>query len=281
MAISKSSALINQYREFIIAIDSYEDKKVVGRIYHASRGVSIPFDGLIEMDRFMETIFDEIHYPMPSMDQRNFSKVKNLPEMVLRTVETDHDSVKKGRLMTAKLTIRHRYNASWQGIISFLESGEEYGFISFLELVKLLNKQLQGEPKNGEWENGEPVCRVAVDEYDNHCLEGSIHQIASGKKCYFCSTIQLMEYMDMILNSTHDIGKVVNNQTLGVYREKGKKATFVVRILFQQNGSWQGQICWKDTSQIKNFRSFLELIKLIDTALQSVETWREAEQKEL
>ncbi|MBT9776905.1 hypothetical protein GPL15_10350 [Clostridium sp. MCC353] len=68
---------------------------------------------------------------------------------------------------------------------------------------------------------------------------------------------------------------------MSVYREKGKKATFVIRILFQQNGTWQGRICWKDTSQIMNFRSFLELIKLIDTALQSVETWHEAEQKVL
>ncbi|WP_252198287.1 hypothetical protein [Clostridium sp. MCC353] len=281
MAISKSSALINQYREFLIAIDSYEDKKITGRIYHASRSVSIPFDGLIEMARSMETIFDEIHYPMPSMDQRNFSKVKNPPKMELRTVEAEQDEAKKGRLMTARLSIRHRYNASWQGNAAFLESGEEYGFISFLELVKLLNKQLKGESESGEWENGEPVCRIAVDEYDNHCLEGNIHQIVSGKKHYFCSTIQLMDYMERILNSPHNISNVINNQALSVYREKGKKATFVIRILFQQNGTWQGRICWKDTSQIMNFRSFLELIKLIDTALQSVETWHEAEQKVL
>ena len=142
MAISKSSALINQYREYSIAIDSYENKKIIGRIYHASRDTAIPFEGLIEMARFMECIFDEINYPMPSMDQRNFNKVKNLPKMEVKTSDYAGDAVVKGGLMTVKLSIKHRYNASWQGIIKFVESGEEYGFISFLELVKLLNKHL-------------------------------------------------------------------------------------------------------------------------------------------
>lgn len=280
MAISKSSALINQYREFSIAIDSYKNKKIEGRIYHASRHTSIPFEGLIEMARFLEAIFDEISYPMPSMDQRKFNKVRKLPRVELRSHEIKTDELEKGKLMTIRLAIRHRYNASWQGIVTFLESGEEYGFISFLDLVKMLDKKLQGEPLKEDQVKGEPVCRITVDEYDSHCLEGNIHQISSEKKFYFYSTIQLMQHMERILNSDHESVKVMNNQALGVYREKGKKATFVIRILFQENATWQGRICWKDTSQIMNFRSFLELIKLIDSAMMSVDMWREKEERE-
>lgn len=279
MAISKSSALINQYREYSIAIDSYENKKIIGRIYHASRDTAIPFEGLIEMARFMECIFDEINYPMPSMDQRNFNKVKNLPKMEVKTSDYAGDAVVKGGLMTVKLSIKHRYNASWQGIIKFVESGEEYGFISFLELVKLLNKHLQGEANEEEQIRRESLCRITVDEYDSHCLEGNIHQISSEKRFCFSSTIQLMEHMERMLAPDQESSKVVNNQALGVYRGKGKMATFVIRILFQQNATWQGRICWKDSSQIMNFRSFLELIKLIDSALLSVEMWNDEEGK--
>lgn len=279
MAISKSSALINQYREFSLAIDSYDNKKITGRIYHASRAAAIPFEGLIEMARFLESIFDEIQYPMPSMDQRKFNKTKNFNKMELKTADTEQEEMIKGRLMTVRLSIKHRYNASWQGIMKFLESGEEYGFISFLELVKLLNKHIMGEQKAKEQISGDPVCRITVDEYDSHCPEGNVHQAASAEKFYFCSVIQLMEHMDRMIHSDQVSGKVLTNQALGVYREKGKKATFVVRILFQQNGSWQGKICWKDTSQIMNFRSFLELIKMIDTALLSVETWNEEDER--
>ncbi|WP_242984565.1 hypothetical protein [Clostridium sp. chh4-2] len=279
MAISKSSALVNQYREYSIAIDSYENKKIIGRIYHASRDTAIPFEGLIEMARFMECIFDEINYPMPSMDQRNFNKIKNLPKMEVKTSDYVGDTVVKGGLMTVKLSIKHRYNASWQGIIKFVESGEEYGFISFLELVKLLNKHLQGETNEEDQIKRESLCRITVDEYDSHCLEGNIHQISSEKRFCFSSTIQLMEHMERMLAPDQESSKVVNNQALGVYRGKGKMATFVIRILFQQNATWQGRICWKDSSQIMNFRSFLELIKLIDSALLSVEMWNDEEGK--
>ena len=48
----------------------------------------------------------------------------------------------------------------------------------------------------------------------------------------------------------------------------GKKATFAVRILFRQNASWQGSVSWLEGRQEESFRSVLELILLMDGALQ-------------
>ena len=50
-------------------------------------------------------------------------------------------------------------------------------------------------------------------------------------------------------------------------RKKGEAATFVVRILFRQNASWQGSVTWLEGNQEEYFRSVLELIYLMDTAL--------------
>ncbi len=45
------------------------------------------------------------------------------------------------------------------------------------------------------------------------------------------------------------------------------KGTFVIKILSQQNATWQGMITWTDGNQSQPFRSLLELIKLIDSVL--------------
>lgn len=49
--------------------------------------------------------------------------------------------------------------------------------------------------------------------------------------------------------------------------EQKDRATFVVHVQFRQNATWQGTIQWVDTNKTQSFRSTLEMIKLIDEAL--------------
>lgn len=53
---------------------------------------------------------------------------------------------------------------------------------------------------------------------------------------------------------------------------RGNLATFLVGVTSRQNASWQGQVTWADKNITKNFRSTLELIKLMDGAITSEET---------
>ncbi|WP_187118766.1 hypothetical protein [Christensenella timonensis] len=46
------------------------------------------------------------------------------------------------------------------------------------------------------------------------------------------------------------------------------KATFVIQIQCKQNATWQGQIIWSDKKETQRFRSELELIKLMESALE-------------
>ena len=48
--------------------------------------------------------------------------------------------------------------------------------------------------------------------------------------------------------------------------EKGK-GTFVVKVLNTQDATWQGTISWLEGEKTQAFRSALELIKLVDSAL--------------
>ena len=47
------------------------------------------------------------------------------------------------------------------------------------------------------------------------------------------------------------------------------KQTFVVEVVDQQNASWQGSVNWVNTGKKEHFRSALELISHIDSALES------------
>ena len=48
---------------------------------------------------------------------------------------------------------------------------------------------------------------------------------------------------------------------------KSKNGTFVVKILNNQNSTWQGSVTWVEQQKVQYFRSALELLKLIDGAL--------------
>lgn len=53
--------------------------------------------------------------------------------------------------------------------------------------------------------------------------------------------------------------------------EHGKKATFVVQVQFRQNATWQGTITWTEEKKTQRFRSTLEMLKLMDSAMGEIE----------
>ena len=53
--------------------------------------------------------------------------------------------------------------------------------------------------------------------------------------------------------------------------EEKKEGTFVVHINKVENDTWQGQITWADKDEKMNFRSAMELMSIIDAALNSEE----------
>lgn len=52
-----------------------------------------------------------------------------------------------------------------------------------------------------------------------------------------------------------------------ISNKRGDKGTFVVHVQSRQNATWQGRVTWAERNQSQNFRSALELLKLIDSAL--------------
>ena len=59
-------------------------------------------------------------------------------------------------------------------------------------------------------------------------------------------------------------------QDTELLNKHGDLGTFIIRVQHRQNSSWQGRVTWMDKDKTMYFRSIWELVKLIDSALDTV-----------
>jgi hypothetical protein len=95
----------------------------------------------------------------------------------------------------------------------------------------------------------------------------------------FESTIELLGEMEQMLNQMQLPRSFTAERaftqgcawageaTAGDEERLGRRATFEIRILFRRNTSWQGSVRWAETGKEESFRSVLELLMLMDSAL--------------
>ena len=50
-----------------------------------------------------------------------------------------------------------------------------------------------------------------------------------------------------------------------------KSSTFIVKIMREQNDTWQGSITWAEENKTEYFRSALEMIHLMDDVMRDVD----------
>ena len=132
------------------------------------------------------------------------------------------------------------------------------------------------------WVDDSRKMTVCVDGYENGTLRGRFYH-AGGDVCGFESLSQFLIRMDALLEENQTPQSYTAHRTFssllcpdgaGEFPSqlcKGAKATFELQILFRQHSSWQGVIIWKERNQEQSFRSVLELVILMDSALRAME----------
>lgn len=283
VAVAKTSRLINSYRYYTVAVDCYENKRITGLIYHDSRNYGAPFSSLIDMVVNFNTIFDEIHYPRQAVDLRRFKGTGDKEPEARRAGDQILEQ-RKGNLATFRICIHYRYHASWQGELVWIEEDKKIHFDSFMNMVLEMDAVLENRDGTDDKPMSEKVCRVAVDGFEESCLTGQVQNLALKSALPFESEIGLLKHMEALFDGgdqkngeNQARNKVVSSQVLGAYRGGGKKATFVVRLLFKQHSTWQGSVYWRETGELCNFRSFLEMIMLMASALEAHSAWDESD----
>ncbi len=79
-------------------------------------------------------------------------------------------------------------------------------------------------------------------------------------------------------NTTIPGGQSIKNRHWDKPKEvstgKNSSTDFLVRVLFRKNTTWQGEIHWLGSDKKRNFRSSLELMFLMQEAMDETETPR-------
>lgn len=121
---------------------------------------------------------------------------------------------------------------------------------------------------------------IYIDSYENGVTVGQFENPCRGETAQFQSLTQLLMKLEQSLdveNIPQSFNKVRTFFPRTGYRpdmpdkdrpKRGKMSTFAVQILFRRNASWQGTIIWIDKNKKQNFRSVLELITLLNSALE-------------
>ena len=122
---------------------------------------------------------------------------------------------------------------------------------------------------------------VCVDSYDSGVLAGRLCNAARETEA-FESLSQFLIKMENLLDeqqmpqsytqprSFPAMIPDIDNRIAPLSARKGALATFQIQVIFRQHTSWQGMVVWQERHMEQSFRSVLELILLMDSALRNL-----------
>lgn len=119
------------------------------------------------------------------------------------------------------------------------------------------------------------------------CIDDYREKIPGGRICYsdqeqiicFQGVMEFLQGMEHIQRQSGFTGEESEYRVFSAVKEanirmeqaeaalKGAAATFVVQIFFRRGQSWQGKILWMEAQREESFRSVMELLWLMDSAL--------------
>ena len=128
----------------IIAVNSYDEKRLIGTVLFPSVKEEKKFSNLIQLLELIEEAMDALEFPAEYSEIKSFSKESGKQSKTFIS-EIREVPIITGALATFRLKIIFRQNASWQGVITWVEGKQEMGFRSVYELIKLMGSALESK----------------------------------------------------------------------------------------------------------------------------------------
>jgi len=120
---------------------------------------------------------------------------------------------------------------------------------------------------------------ICIDSYEQGVMAGRFYHAEQKEGVVFHSLTQLLVGMEHKLNTVNcpqsytamrffaPAAEAALEESAETRQRRGALATFAVKVLFRQHTSWQGSVVWVEEKREQSFRSVLELILLMDSAL--------------
>ncbi len=124
---------------------------------------------------------------------------------------------------------------------------------------------------------------IRVHSYQDKNLVGTFYNSYYGEEIAFGNLTRLLLLMEDLMDQMDSPQASIKSRRFGKGRKEQERAsigeqplsmphqeviaTFKVKVIFRQGASWQGKLSWAETKEEVAFRSALELVKLMDSAL--------------
>ena len=140
---------------------------------------------------------------------------------------------------------------------------------------------MQVKPMFRPWEHERRGTVLCIDSYDNSVPVGRFYNLQCPDGIAFHGVIDLIKKIEDVLEEAHFPQSFSRLRTFADVpvldappsnlppKRYGAVATFSLVVLFRQNSSWQGSLAWVEGKREESFRSVLELLYLIDSAISS------------
>ena len=135
---------------------------------------------------------------------------------------------------------------------------------------------------------------IRIYSYDDKNLQGTFYSLYYGEEIAFGNLTRLLLLMEDLMDEMDCPQPSLKSRRFGTGLKAAERAsiagellpkpeqeviaTFKVKVLFRQGASWQGKISWLEGGQESTFRSALELVKLMDSAIPQEQTFTISEQ---
>lgn len=138
--MSNNSYISERCKTGTICIDSYEDKSFAGRLWYPKFDSEQQFNNLMQLVEAIDSAVKVTGYPDEYSKLRTFDVPK---ESAISPGDGDTAfSPENGKLATFRIKIIFLQNATWQGIVTWVEKDTTENFRSMRELVYLMDSAL-------------------------------------------------------------------------------------------------------------------------------------------
>lgn len=107
---------------------------------------------------------------------------------------------RKGKKADFTLHVKYRYNATWQGSITNMGTGERKSFLSLMELMDILAVSLGSQIRPGGTGLGKRMCEVTVRNYEGCQMGGDVSHPAVADRRTFINEFDLKEEIAAMLD---------------------------------------------------------------------------------
>lgn len=130
-------------RTALVCVDSYQEQLLTGRMHNLYHGEEKPFHNMMQLLMAIENALDATEFPQSFTGPRRFWSERNAERAAVPAI-AETPGEQRGALATFRIKVIFRQNASWQGTLTWLETGREENFRSALEMVLLIDSALTG-----------------------------------------------------------------------------------------------------------------------------------------